>query len=120
MSPSRRQFLRVALTGAAVLPLAGKTLASGLLPGRAEPALSDLALLDDIERAAFEFFWNEANPETGLVLDRASANGGGPRGMASVAATGFGLTALCIGHERKYRSRIQIEQRVAKTLHFLS
>ena len=120
MSPSRRQFLRVALTGAAVLPLAGKTLASGLLPGRAEPALSDLALLDDLERAAFEFFWNEANPETGLVLDRCNANGSGARGMASIAATGFGLTALCIGAERQYRPRVQIERRVARTLEFLA
>src|SRR5947199_6540933 len=118
MSPSRRQFLRVALTGAAVLPLAGKTLASGLLPGRAE--LSDLALLDDLERAAFEFFWNEANPETGLVLDRSNANGSGGRGMSSIAATGFGLTALCIGAERQYRPRVKIERRVARTLNFLA
>ena len=120
MSPTRRQFLRVALTGAAVLPFAGKTLASDLLPSRSAPAISDPGLLDELERAAFEFFWNEANPATGLMLDRASANGGGPRGMASIAATGFGLTALCIGHQRSYRPRIQIEHRVAKTLHFLA
>src|SRR5437899_339395 len=120
MSSTRRQFLRVALTGAAVLPCARKGLASDLLPSRRELAVSDLVLLDELERAAFEFFWNEANPATGLVLDRASANGGGPRGMASIAATGFGLTALCIGYERSYRPRLQIEQRVAKTLQFLA
>src|SRR6266403_4068829 len=120
MSSTRRQFLRVALTGAAVLPLAGKTLASDLLPNHAEPVLSYLALLDELQRAAFEFFWNEANPDTGLVLDRSDANGGGARGMASIAATGFGLTALCIGAERQYRPRVQIERRVARTLDFLA
>src|SRR6266851_3410164 len=120
MSPSRRQFLRVALTGAAVLPLAGRALASDLLPSQPELALSDVALLDELERAAFEFFWNEANPETGLVLDRANADGCGALGMASVAATGFGLTALCIGAERRYRPRLQIERRVARTLDFLA
>jgi len=120
MSSTRRQFLRVALTGAAVLPFAGKTLASDLLPNQPELALSDVALLDELERAAFEFFWNEANPETGLVLDLANANGSGAIGMASIAATGFGLTALCIGYERRYRPRLQIEQRVAKTLQFLA
>jgi len=120
MSPSRRQFLRVALTGAAVLPLAGKALASDLLPSQPELALSDVALLDELERAAFEFFWNEANPETGLVLDRANADGSGALGMASVAATGFGLTALCIGAERRYRPRLQIERRVARALDFLA
>jgi len=120
MSSTRRQFLRVALTGAAGLPFAGKTLASDLLPSRPDFAVSDLALLDELERAAFEFFWNEANPQTGLVMDRANASGGGPQRLASVAATGFGLTALCIGHEREYRSRIGIEQRVEKTLRFLA
>ena len=119
MHSTRRQFLRAALTGAAVLPVAGRTRAFDLLASPSPP-VSDLTLLDEIERAAFEFFWNEANPETGLVLDRASASGGGPRGMASIAATGFGLTALCIGYERKYGPRIQIEERVAKTLRFLA
>ena len=66
MNSTRRQFLRVALTGAAVLPFAGKTLASDLLPSRFAPAISDPGLLDELERAAFEFFWNEANPATGL------------------------------------------------------
>src|SRR5260370_24075506 len=120
MISTRRQFLRVALTGAAVLPFAGKTLASDLLASQPELALSDVALLDELERAAFEFFWNEANPATGLVLDRASANGGGSRGMATLPGPGFGLTALCIGYERSYRPRVQIEQRVAKTLQFLA
>src|SRR5258705_13114006 len=103
MSPTRRQFLPVALTGAAVLPFAGRSLASDVLPSSSELAVSDLILLDELERAAFEFFWNESDPVTGLVMDRAKADGGGQRGMASIAATGFGLTALCIGHQRKYR-----------------
>lgn len=119
MFSTRRQFLRVAMTGAAVLPFAGKGVASKLLASPTLP-LSDDVLLDELERAAFEFFWNEADPQTGLVLDRADANGGGNCEIASMAATGFGLTALCIGHEREYRSRIHIEQRVAKTLDFLA
>ena len=121
MNPTRRQFLRVALTGAAVLPLTGKTLASSVLArSQYAPALSDDQLLEEIERAAFEFFWNETNPVTGLVMDKANADGGGSPGIASIAATGFGLTALCIGHQRKYRPQAQIEQRVAKTLRFLA
>jgi hypothetical protein len=76
----------------------------------------DAAFLDEVQRAGFEYFWNQANPETGLVLDRASASGGSDCRISSIAATGFGLTALCIGHEREYRSRREIEQRVATTL----
>jgi hypothetical protein len=120
MISTRRQFLRGALTGAAVLPFAVKTLASGLPLSRPERELSDSALLDELEQTAFEFFWNEANPHTGLLLDRASANGGSARRKASLAATGFGLTALCIGAERGYRPRKNIEGRAAQTLHFLA
>src|SRR5947207_11351052 len=119
MQPTRRQFLPVALTGAAALPL-GKALASRVLARRPQIALSDDLLLEELERAAFEFFWNEAHPATGLIMDKANANGSGSPGIASIAATGFGLTALCIGHQRKYRPQAQIEQRVAKTLRFLA
>ena len=120
MSSTRRQFLRVAMTGAAAFPLAGKAVASDLLTSPADPSASDTALLNEIERTAFEYFWNEANADTGLVLDRANANGGGACKFSSIAATGFGLTALCIGHDREYRSRLEIEQRVAQTLDFLA
>jgi hypothetical protein len=120
MKPTRRQFLRVALTGAAALPLTGKALASSVLARRPETAPNDDLLLEQIERAAFEYFWNEAHPATGLIMDKANANGSGSPGIASIAATGFGLTALCIGHERNYRPQSEIEHRVIKTLKFLA
>ena len=120
MIPTRRQFLRGALTGAAVLPLAVKTLASDLALSPLDLEGSDSVLLDELERTSFEFFWNEANPSSGLILDRANANGGSSRRKASIAATGFGLTALCIGAERGYRPAKQIERRAAQTLEFLA
>jgi hypothetical protein len=36
---------------------------------------TDEQLLDDIQCAAFNFFWNEASQNTGQVKDRALANG---------------------------------------------
>lgn len=81
--------------------------------------LTDDQLLEELERTAFEYFWNECSPITGQVKDRALANGGDTRVVASVAATGFGLTALCIGHERGYRTSAEIKARVRATLDFL-
>ena len=75
MKPTRRQFLRVALTGAVALPLTGKALASSVLARRPQISLSDDLLLEELERAAFEFFWNEVHPATGLIMDKANANG---------------------------------------------
>lgn len=86
-----------------------------------DPSLQgDAALLDELERSAFEYFWNESDPRTGLVKDRANANGGDTRKLASIAATGFGLSALCIGHQRNYRSRDEIKSRVRDSLRFLA
>lgn len=45
------------------------------------------------------YFWEQASAATGQVLDRARNDLGGAmdaRTVASIAATGFGLTALCI------------------------
>src|SRR6516164_10313507 len=106
---TRRQVLRIGGMGLLVPPLI--TLAS--CQKRASPSFgpasgapfegTDEQLLDEIERASFDFFWNETSSKTGQVKDRALANGNDSRTMSSIAATGFGLTSLCIGHQRGYR-----------------
>ncbi len=80
---------------------------------------SDDDLLDQIERAAFLFFWEQADPTTGQVKDRALAEGNDTRTVSSIAATGFGLTALCIADRRGYRPRAELTERVRRTLGFL-
>jgi hypothetical protein len=81
---------------------------------------TDEQLLDEIQRATFRFFWEEASPNTGQVKDRALANGNDSRKMASIAATGFGLTSLCIGDQREYGKHTDILERVRKTLQFVA
>jgi hypothetical protein len=80
---------------------------------------TDEQLLDEIQRAAFDFFWNEASPVTGQIKDRALAKGNDSRLMSSIAATGFGLTGLCIAHQRGYGQSADIVKRVQNTLRFL-
>jgi hypothetical protein len=84
----------------------------------------DRTLLEDLERRSVLYFWDESDPSTGLVLDRANAEGGrakGPSGdIASLAATGFGLTAICIGAEHGWIPRDQAQTRVRTTLEFLA
>src|SRR5579859_3990445 len=80
---------------------------------------TDEQLLDEIQRASFEFFWNEASANTGQVKDRARAEGKDSQTMSSIAATGFGLTSLCIGDRRGYRKSPEILERVKRTLRFL-
>ena len=81
--------------------------------------MTDDQFLDDLARRAFRFFFDAAHPHSGLVPDRARADGSKPGEMASVAATGFGLTALVIGAERGWESRAECRacaERVLRTL----
>lgn len=96
------------------------TLATFVEPKGAPFEGTDEQLLEEMQRATFDFFWNEASPRTGQVKDRALANGNDSRMMSSIAATGFGLTALCIGHQRGYGKPAEILGRVRNTLRFLA
>ncbi len=71
-------------------------------------------LLDDAQKRTFNFFWETAEPETGLIPDR------WPRPpFSSIAAVGFALNAYAIGVERGYVTRAQARARVLTTLRFL-
>ena len=85
------------------------------------PTLSpeDDQLLEEIEKANFLFFLEQADPQTGLVKDRCHVRVPDDGIVASIAATGFGLTALCIGHQRDYISLSDARERVITTLRFL-
>jgi hypothetical protein len=72
-------------------------------------------LLDEIQRRAFLFFWNETDPVTGLVKDRAGNFRVDDYRIASIASTGFGLSALPIGVERGWVSRKDAQARALKT-----
>jgi hypothetical protein len=79
---------------------------------------ADESFLDEIQRASFQFFWECVNPAVGQVKDRCQANGPDSRNVASIAATGFGLTALCIADKRGWQNSIKIRERVRNTLRF--
>lgn len=76
-------------------------------------------LLDEIERRACRYFYDMADPKTGLVRDRASPNEAYAPSTASIAATGFGLSALAIGAGRRYLDPAAAQARARTTLKFL-
>ena len=87
--------------------------------GVVTPPLTDDQFLDEIERAIFLFFWEQASSTTGQVKDRALAGGNDTSTVSSISSTGFGLTALCIGDQRGYMASATIVARVQATLSFL-
>ncbi|EQD37078.1 hypothetical protein B1B_16258, partial [mine drainage metagenome] len=79
---------------------------------------AEKVMLKSVERRCFRYFWDEMNPRNGLVPDRARAAGGGAH-VASIAAEGFGLTALCIADEHHWEPHAEIYKRVLTALDFL-
>jgi len=123
---TRRELLRQSARAALCLPaltfpLTTLSCGGGGSPSTSTqpPPISDDEFLDQMQRAIFLFFWEQASPTSGLVKDRALAGGNDTRTVSTIAATGFGLTALCIGHKRAYADATQIQTRVTNTLTFL-
>ena len=127
----RRALVQIAAGGAAAcLPLTGwvgSGLAESTQPhrGPAPPPLhtvlspEDDQFLDEVEKASFLYFWEQGNPQTGLVKDRCNTRSTDNGVVASIAATGFGLTALCIGDQRGFVTREEARNRAAAALRFL-
>jgi hypothetical protein len=86
----------------------------------------DQIFLEDLEKRAFRFFWEQSNSETGLTADRARADGSPYQrteahyNVASIAATGFALTSYCIAAERNWTPRREVKDRARITLAFFA
>jgi hypothetical protein len=128
---SRRKFLEGIASSAAFVPLARLRAlfftSVDREPTRRVTSLigpklfsdSDDALLQELEASNFRYFWEQANPDTGIVRDRCNVRSPDRSDVGSLAATGFGLTALCIGEKRGFISHAEARGRVLNTLHFL-
>ncbi|MFH0948649.1 MAG: glucoamylase family protein [Elusimicrobiota bacterium] len=76
--------------------------------------LPDEEFLELISKKSFEYFLNETSRITGFVKDRSTLYS-----PSSIAATGFGLAAICIGDSRGWLSHQDAYQRVTKVLESL-
>lgn len=115
-------LLALVLTPSMVVQAAQKT-----APAQKTQPLSKINndLLDDISRRSFRYFWDNTDPQTGLILDRVRFDG--KRGdvswhqnVSSIAATGFGLTALCIAARHRWISPVLARQRIRIALRFFA
>ena len=113
-SPDRRKFLKMASTAAAAVLALPQT----HLFARHH---NDDTLLADLAHRCFQYFWDASDPETGICRDLIHANPAdnlkkGDEARGSTGVTGFCLTALCIGAERKWITRDQAKDRARRAL----
>ncbi len=113
-----------------VLSLVDLATAQNRKDGKQKPKVyqltqSDKAFLEDLERRAFLYFWEQSDAETGLTLDRARTDGtphppSHPSyNIASIGAEGFGLSGLCIAAENNWVTPAEAKQRARISLDFL-
>ena len=76
--------------------------------------LNDEELLDMVERYTFRYFWDYAEPNSGMSRDRNY-----PVDMVTSGGSGFGVMAIIVGIERGYITREQGIERMLKILNFL-
>jgi hypothetical protein len=72
-------------------------------------------LLDEVERAHFNYFVMHADPVTGLVKDRST-----PASACSIAAVGFALTAYPVAAKRGWIDRAAAAAYARRVLGFLA
>jgi hypothetical protein len=88
----------------------------------AQPRLSDSALLDLVERQTFGYFWDGAEPNSGMAPERIHMDGDYPDHDKNIIATGgsgFGLMAILAAIHRHYVTREQGHARFEKIVTFL-
>ncbi len=100
------------------LPVSGLILAL-LLAAACQPEEAPVlsrndAFLDTLQKQSFYYFWDQANPRSGLVPDRVPS-----AGTVSPAAIGFALASYLVGAERDFITRADAGQRTLVTLQYL-
>jgi hypothetical protein len=85
-------------------------------------ALSDDELLTLVQKNTFQYFWDGAEPTSGLARERIHLDGDYPQNdqnVVTTGATGFGVMAILVGIERDFISRRQGFERMQKIVNSL-
>lgn len=84
--------------------------------------LDDEALLDTIERLTFNYFWDGAEPNSGMARERIHMDGNYPENDENVVTSGgsgFGIMAILAGMERGYVTRKEGMERLERIVSFI-
>ncbi|MBB4230853.1 glucoamylase family protein [Rhizobium mongolense] len=76
---------------------------------------TDAALIDRLQKSAFDYFLKYSNPENGLVADTSV-----PGVPCSIAAVGFALSSYTVAAERGWMTRQEAAGRSVTTLRFFA
>ncbi|GEP90555.1 hypothetical protein SAMN05660909_02959 [Chitinophaga terrae (ex Kim and Jung 2007)] len=80
----------------------------------ARPQLGDSALLTEVQKRTFNYFWKFAHPVSGLTRERSTTPD-----TVTIGGSGFGVMAILVGIERGFITREEGLDRLLKIVNFL-
>jgi hypothetical protein len=105
------------------LLVAGPLLRGQVLPAEDSLSQPDRHLLDIIERQTFRYFWEGAEPVSGMARERIHADGVNPENdndVIAVGGSGFGIMGMIVAVERGFITRSDAYLRIARIAGYLS
>ena len=84
--------------------------------------LSEEELMTRVQKQTFNYFWDGAEPESGMARERIHMDGVYPQNdqdIVTSGGSGFGLMAILVGIERGFISREEAVNRYQKIVDFL-
>lgn len=78
------------------------------------PVISDDELLTKVQQQTFKYFYDFAEPVSGMARERNTSGN-----LVTSGGSGFGLMALIVGIERGFITRAQGVERLTKVINFL-
>jgi hypothetical protein len=87
-----------------------------------KPILSEDSLLNLVQYQTFQYFWEGAEPKSGMARERIHLDGEYPENDQNVVTSGgsgFGLMAIIVGIERGFITREEGIERYEKMVNFL-
>lgn len=91
-------------------------------PSTTKYNLSDSQLLDIVQKQTFEYFWDGAEPTSGLARERFHCDDVYPQNDKNVVTSGgsgFGVMSILVAINRKFITKEQGRIRLEKIVHFL-
>ncbi len=91
-------------------------------PANEELVITDEALLDSVQRRTFNYFWEGAEPVSGMARERYHVDGDygqHDKNTVTSGGSGFGIMAIIAGIDRGYVTREQGLERLTKIVSFL-
>jgi len=114
-------LLLAALLHAPAAPGAtGFAAASAARTDTASARLSDDELLERVQRRTFAYFWEFADPASGMARERSNVTREYGHEVAATGGTGFGVMATTVAVERGWVTRAQAVDRLLRLTAFLA